>query len=53
MTNPRWKREFLRKNGVWRVIVIPQDNTGLKWDKVQAIVIDFHVFVEGFKHTPA
>jgi hypothetical protein len=40
--------------GKWRLTVRPEDNTDdpknkpLDWDTVQAVVIDFHVFAEGF-----
>jgi hypothetical protein len=34
--------------GKWRVEVNPNDNKDLNWDKVKAIVIDFHVFMEDF-----
>jgi hypothetical protein len=34
--------------GKWRVFVNPDWNTGLNWDNVQAIVIDFHVFKQAF-----
>ncbi len=40
--------------GKWRLTVRPEDNTDdpknkpLNWDTVEAVVIDFHVFAEGF-----
>ncbi len=40
--------------GKWTLSVRPEDNTEdpknkpLNWDSVEAIVIDFHVFAEGF-----
>jgi hypothetical protein len=35
--------------GKWRVFINPDYNVGLKWDQVQAIVIDFHIFKEAFE----